>query len=97
VNVPQLKPWDVPGFEVTCYGEAGGARIVARDAPHRPGRLEIAIQTGGAAPQCIVFGLEDAGSLLQALYLAVADLGLADHIVREILAKEERSAGPEVH
>lgn len=84
------KPWDVPGFEVAEYGEAGGARVVVLDAPTRPGRVEIAIRTRGANPQSIAVSPEDAGRLLQALCLAVVDLGLADEIVREILEREDR-------
>lgn len=83
-----------PGFEAACYGEAGGARVVVLDAPHRSGRVEIAIRTRGPNPQSIAVSPEDAGRLLSALCMAVVDLGLADQLVREILANEARSPGP---
>jgi hypothetical protein len=82
-----------PGFEVNCYGEAGGARVVVLDAPSRPGSVEIAIRTRGQNPQSIAVSVEDAGRLLQALCLACVDLGLADQIVRDILANEDRPLG----
>lgn len=91
---PSRKPWGGPGFEAASYGEAGGARVVVLDAPHRPGRVEIAIRTRGANPQSIALSPEDAGHLLRALCMAVVDLGLADQLIGEILSSEARSRAP---
>ncbi len=82
-----------PGFEVNCYGEAGGARVVVLDAPHQLGRVEIAIRTRGPNPQSIAVSPEDAGLLLRALTAAVVDLGMADQLIREILESEDRPLG----
>ena len=87
------KPWDVPGFEACQYGEVDGIRVVALDAPHRPGRVEIAIRTRGPNPQSIAVSPENASRLLQALCLACVDIGMADEIIREILANEDRPMG----
>lgn len=77
------KPWDVPGYEMNCYGEADGVRVVALDAPHRPGSVEIAIRTDGPPPRTVAFPVNAAGPIIRALLVAVADLGEVDRLIRE--------------
>jgi hypothetical protein len=84
MNRPR-KPWDVPGFEAVCYGEADGVRVVLLDAPARPDRIELALRTSGANPRTVAFAVSAAGPILRAILSAIVDLGEADRLVRDEL------------
>ncbi len=79
------RPAAPPRIEAACYGEANGVRVVVLVDPVNLEHVEIAVRTGGENPQSIALPAAAGGTLVQALWAALFDLGEADRLAREVM------------